>query len=66
MSACPTCGKAVDPLRAPAVSVMAGKIVGFCSRDCATAAESRPVAAPRRDATPIPPTKRKDATPVPK
>ncbi len=63
MSACPTCGKAVDPLRAPAVSVMGGKIVSFCSKDCAATVESRPVA--RRDATPIPP-KRKDATPVPK
>jgi HEAT repeat protein len=46
MSACPTCGKPVDPLRAPAVSVRDGKIVGYCSKECAAAAESRPVAAP--------------------
>jgi HEAT repeat protein len=46
MSACPTCGKPVDPLRAPAVRVNAGKIVGFCSKECAAAAESQPVPAP--------------------
>ncbi len=46
MSACPTCGKPVDPLRAPAVSVRDGKVVGFCSKECADAGQSRRVAAP--------------------
>lgn len=49
MSACPTCGKPVDPLRAPAVSVRDGKVVGFCSKECAAAAESKPVAVPDPD-----------------
>lgn len=42
MTPCPTCGKPVDPLRAPAVSVRDGKVVGFCSRECKSAAESQP------------------------
>lgn len=33
-SCCPHCGKDVDPLRAPAVSVIAGKIAHFCSPSC--------------------------------
>jgi len=32
---CPTCGKDVDPLRAPAARVMAGKILAYCSAACA-------------------------------
>jgi HEAT repeat protein len=66
MSACPVCGKQVDPIRAPAVAVVGGKVIGYCSKEHAASAESRPVAMPRpsRDATPIP-AKRKDATPVP-
>src|SRR5260221_6818567 len=43
MTTCPTCGKTVDPLRAPAVSVRDGKVVSFCSRECKAAAESQPV-----------------------
>ncbi|MCP4676165.1 MAG: hypothetical protein GY854_11790 [Deltaproteobacteria bacterium] len=31
---CPHCGKVVDPLRAPAVSVIDGHIVHFCSSTC--------------------------------
>jgi len=46
MSACPTCGNPVDPLRAPAVLVRDGKVVGFCSKDCAVAAETKPIAVP--------------------
>ncbi|HEY5950953.1 MAG TPA: hypothetical protein VIV40_35920 [Kofleriaceae bacterium] len=42
MMACPTCGKPVDPLRAPAVRVTAGKVVPYCSKECATAAETAP------------------------
>jgi len=33
MTNCPVCGKAVDPLRAPAVGVLDGKVVSFCSRE---------------------------------
>lgn len=43
MTTCPTCGKPVDSLRAPAVGVRAGKVVGFCSKECAAAEESKPV-----------------------
>lgn len=43
MMNCPTCGKPVDPLRAPAVRVTAGKVVPYCSKECASAAESQPV-----------------------
>ena len=46
MSACPTCGRPVDSLRAPAVGVRDGKVVGFCSKECASAAESKPIPAP--------------------
>lgn len=46
VSACPTCGKPVDPLRAPAVGVRDGKVVGFCSKECAEALESKPTPAP--------------------
>jgi HEAT repeat protein len=49
MSACPTCGKPVDALRAPAVGVRDGKVVGFCSKECAAAGESRPVVVPDPD-----------------
>ena len=45
MSACPTCGKPVDPLRAPAVGVRDGKVVSFCSKECAEALESKPTPA---------------------
>jgi HEAT repeat protein len=41
MSACPTCGKPVDPLRARAVSVVDGKVVGYCSADCAAQAGAK-------------------------
>jgi HEAT repeat protein len=46
MMACPTCGKPVDPLRAPAVKVSEGKIVPFCSTECRAAAETQPVRVP--------------------
>ena len=55
MSACPNCGKPVDPLRAPAVSVRDGKVVGFCSKECADAGQSKPVAVP--DPEKLPPTR---------
>lgn len=43
MMACPTCGKPVDPLRAPAVKVTEGKVVPYCSKECVAAAETQPV-----------------------
>jgi len=46
MSACPTCGRPVDSLRAPAVGVRDGKVVGFCSKECAAAEGSKPIPAP--------------------
>jgi HEAT repeat protein len=42
MTTCPNCGKPVDPLRAPAVGVREGKVVPFCSKECAAAMESKP------------------------
>ena len=65
MTTCPTCGTAVDPLRAPAVGVRDGKVVSYCSRECAAAAESRPVVAPpaakprARTEPPVPPPAKK-------
>jgi HEAT repeat protein len=47
MTTCPTCGKTVDPLRARSVGVRDGKVVAFCSAECARAAESKPVELPR-------------------
>jgi HEAT repeat protein len=44
MTTCPTCGKPVDPLRARSVGVRDGKVVAYCSPECASAAESKPVA----------------------
>lgn len=32
---CPACGTEVDPLRAPAVRVLGGKITAYCSNECA-------------------------------
>ena len=46
MNNCPVCGKAVDPIRAPAVGVRDGKVVSYCSREHALEAESKPVIMP--------------------
>lgn len=43
MMHCPVCGKSVDPLRAPAVSVRDGKVVPFCSLECRAQSETQPV-----------------------
>jgi len=43
MTPCPVCGKLVDPLRAPAVSVREGKVVPFCSREHKEQADTQPV-----------------------
>ena len=65
-SSCPVCGKPVDALRAPAVKVRAGKVIGYCSQACAQSAETKPVVvaavtAARKDQTPVP--KKKARTP---
>jgi HEAT repeat protein len=44
MTPCPTCQKPVDPLRAPAARVRDGKVIGYCSKECAAAAETKPTA----------------------
>ena len=46
VAACPSCGRPVDSLRAPAVGVRDGKVVGFCSKECAAALDSKPIPAP--------------------
>ncbi len=70
MSACPVCGKTVDALRAPAAKIRDGKIVAYCSKECATAADTQPVAKPAPEpAKPVAapkPAKRTPATGVPK
>ncbi|HEU0036321.1 MAG TPA: HEAT repeat domain-containing protein [Kofleriaceae bacterium] len=53
MTTCPTCNKPVDPLRARSVGVRDGKVVAYCSAECARAAESKPTVMP---ATPSAPT----------
>jgi HEAT repeat protein len=64
-ASCPTCGKPVDPLRAPAVTVRAGRIVGYCSKECASAAESKPVAVAAVPASTPTPTSAPAPTPAP-
>lgn len=60
MTSCPTCNKPVDPIRARSVGVRDGKVVAYCSAECAAAAESRPVKSPvAPTATPV------AATPTP-
>jgi len=54
---CPTCGKPVDPLRAPAVRVTAGKVVPYCSKECAAAAETQPMKVPVTTSAPAAETK---------
>ncbi|MGE5185717.1 MAG: HEAT repeat domain-containing protein [Acidobacteriota bacterium] len=63
MSACPTCGKPVDPLRAPAAKIKGGKVVAYCSKECAGAADTAPVARPAEPA-PAPAAKVGKRTPV--
>jgi HEAT repeat protein len=59
------CGKPVDPLRAPAVRVNAGKVVPYCSKECAANAETQPVRVPTvRAATQPGQTKGKARTPA--
>lgn len=40
---CPTCGSAIDPLRAPVARVAGGRIVTYCSKACA---DGKPASAP--------------------
>jgi HEAT repeat protein len=66
---CPTCGKPVDPLRAPAVRVTAGKVVPYCSKECAAAAESQsgkivPTKVVRMPTADLPTAKPKTKTPA--
>ncbi|HUJ57063.1 MAG TPA: HEAT repeat domain-containing protein [Kofleriaceae bacterium] len=53
MTPCPTCGKPVDALRAPAAKVKAGKVVAYCSKECARAADTQPVAMPAETAVKV-------------
>lgn len=47
-TSCPSCTKPVDPLRARNVGVRDGKVVAYCSPECARAAETKPTAIPQR------------------
>jgi HEAT repeats len=39
---CPNCQKTVDPLRAPAAKIVGGKVLTFCSPECARGLERTP------------------------
>jgi HEAT repeat protein len=43
--ACPSCGQALDPLRAPVARIVGGKVLAYCSAECAAGGAS--VAVPR-------------------
>lgn len=45
---CPVCGKPVDPLRAPAVGVREGKVIGYCSKEHLAQAETQPIKVPAK------------------
>ncbi len=51
---CPGCNRNVDPLRAPAVSVLNGKIVHFCSPSCRETFLNRGPKPVLKDASPDP------------
>jgi HEAT repeat protein len=36
LQTCPTCGKALDPMHAPVARIRGGKVVSFCSAECAS------------------------------
>ena len=57
---CPVCNRAVDPLRARAVGVRDGKVVAYCSTECARAAETKPTVMPAKLAEAV-----KSAEPTP-
>ncbi len=55
MTTCPICDRPVDPLRARAVGVRDGKVVGYCSAECASKADAAGTPAagvPTKPATP--------------
>lgn len=54
MTSCPACGKTVDPLRAPAVGVRDGRVVSYCSRECAASLD--PTQASRNESAVTPAT----------
>jgi|GEM_PF-2319314 len=58
---CPACTKAVDPLRSRFVGVRDGKVVAFCSAECAAKGAA---ATPSRTATPVAGVPARTATPV--
>jgi HEAT repeat protein len=60
---CPICNKAVDPIRAPAVKVRAGKVVAFCSAECAKVGETQPTVMPTVTPTAMPAVTPKRRTP---
>jgi hypothetical protein len=43
---CPACNKTVDPLRSRFVGVLHGKVVAYCSAECAARTQPAPLAAP--------------------
>jgi HEAT repeat protein len=52
-TSCPTCNKSVDPLRSRFVGVQGGKVVAYCSAECAALAPFAPPAAAPELAAPL-------------
>ncbi|MDB4958908.1 MAG: lyase domain protein repeat-containing protein [Myxococcales bacterium] len=42
MSPCPICQKPVDPLRSRAARVRDGKVIAYCSQECASVSDTKP------------------------
>src|SRR5262245_22283833 len=63
---CPNCQKTVDPLRAPAAKIVGGKVMTFCSPECARGEKPAEVSEAVADAAPVPtPAPRVESAPVP-
>jgi GGDEF domain-containing protein len=51
---CPTCGNALDPMHAPVARIRGGKVVSFCSAECAAAAPAEETRRPRASIPALP------------
>jgi len=58
---CPACGKQLDPMHAPVARIRGGKVVSFCSQDCAAAAPGEHIERRPRAAIPALPRQGPDA-----
>lgn len=66
--ACPTCGQPIDALRAPALRVVGGKVIAYCSAECKSGSEHTPLPEPLAEADDDAPSEVRaegDITPLP-